>query len=60
MSRNREGKVVAAADDPRRAGDRARPIGGWFVEVVELTGYEKQAAELRDLVAGDGVQGDRR
>ncbi len=49
--RNREGKVVAAVDvhDRITAGDAA--IDGWLVEVDELTGYERQAADALDVVA---------
>jgi len=55
VRRNRDGKVVAVADIHDALATEHGPLGGWFVEVVELTGYEKQAAELGDLVRANGV-----
>ena len=55
LRRNREGKVVAVAEIHDALATEHGPIDGWFVEVVELTGYEKQAAELGELVRAGGV-----
>ena len=61
VRRNGDGKVVAAATDPRaRWPTEHGSLDGWFVEVDELTGYEKQAAELVELVRAAGVTDDRR
>jgi CHAD domain-containing protein len=59
--RNRDGKIVATVSihDELRAGDAA--IGGWLAEVDELTGYDRQAGEAREIVAphvGEPLEGD--
>jgi CHAD domain-containing protein len=56
VRRNRDGKVVAAATLHQRVVTEHGPLEGWFVEVEELTGYEKQAAELVEVVRGVGVR----
>ncbi|MET0577161.1 MAG: CHAD domain-containing protein, partial [Ilumatobacteraceae bacterium] len=50
-----DGKVVAVADLHESVATERGPIDGWFVDVVELAGYGKQAAELGDLVRANGV-----
>lgn len=55
VRRNRDGKIVAMADIHDAVGTEHGAIDGWFVEIVELVGYEKQAAELADLVRANGV-----
>ena len=56
VRRNGQGKIVAAARIHEQLTTPDGPIDGWFVEVDELTGYEKQAAELLDLARSCGVR----
>ncbi len=55
VRRNRDGKVVAAATVHEAVATEQGSLEGWFVEVDELTGYEKQAAELVEIVRAAGV-----
>jgi CHAD domain-containing protein len=50
VRRNGQGKIVAAAQLHEHLTIPQGRVDGWFVEVEELTGYEKQAAELLELV----------
>ena len=55
VSRNRDGKVVATVRIVEQVTtDRGR-LDGWLVEVDELTGYDKQAANAREVVTAAGV-----
>ncbi|MET0326184.1 MAG: CHAD domain-containing protein [Ilumatobacteraceae bacterium] len=56
VRRNGQGKIVASAVIHERVSTPLGPIDGWFVEVDQPTGYEKQAAELLELVRSCGVR----
>ncbi len=59
--RNGEGKVVAVITVHESVTADGTPIDGWLAAVDELTGYDRQAGEARDVVAphvGEPVPGD--
>jgi CHAD domain-containing protein len=49
--RNHDGKVVAAVVVHEAIIAGESPYAGWLATVDELTGYERQAGEARDVVA---------
>jgi CHAD domain-containing protein len=56
VRRNGQGKIVAAAHLLEHVSTPRGPIDGWFVEVDELTGYEKQAAEVLERLRSVGTR----
>jgi CHAD domain-containing protein len=56
VRRNGQGKIVAAARVHEQLTTPHGRVEGWFVEVDDLTGYEKQADDLRQLLRSSGVR----